>query len=106
MFFSKSNDDVIDKIALDEERKDLLRRIQYTLDKIRPYIQADGGDVHLIGYEDGIVTVSMVGACNGCMVQDSTLNDGIKAILLDEIPEVQDVRLLETSQYDEFTPYY
>ena len=48
----------------------------------------------------------MTGECNGCMVMDSTLNDGIKAILLDEVPEVHDVRLLETNNYDEFNPYY
>ena len=84
----------------------VLQRIQHTLDKIRPYIQADGGDVFLVGYADGIVTVTMTGACNGCMVMDSTLNDGIKAILLDEVPEVHDVRLLETNNYDEFNPYY
>ena len=40
--------DVIDKIALDSERKELLKRIQHTLDKIRPYIQADGGDCELV----------------------------------------------------------
>lgn len=98
--------DVIDKIALDPERKELLGRIQHTLDKIRPYIQADGGDVELVGYDNGVVIVTMTGACQGCGIIDTTLNDGIKAILMDEVPEVTDVKLLETKAYNQFTPYY
>ncbi len=98
--------DTIDKIAVDQEKKELLTRIQHTLDKIRPYIQADGGDCELVGYDNGVVIVSMQGACQGCGIIDSTLNDGIKAILMDEIPEVKDVQLLETDDYSSFTPYY
>ena len=81
------------------ERKDLMDRIQHTLNKIRPYIQADGGDVELIDYKDGIVTVSMMGACAGCMAIDATLTDGIQAILIDEVPEVKKVQMLEANPY-------
>lgn len=83
-----------------EKRNDILRRIQKTLNKIRPYILADGGDVQLVDYEDGIVTVTMLGACAGCMAIDTTLNDGIQALLLDEVPEVKSVRMLQTSPFD------
>jgi Fe-S cluster biogenesis protein NfuA len=81
------------------ERQDLMDRIQHTLNKIRPYIQADGGDVQLIDYKDGIVTVSMLGACAGCMAIDATLTDGIQAILIDEVPEVHKVQMLEANPY-------
>ena len=81
------------------ERQDLMDRIQHTLDKIRPYIQADGGDVQLVDYKDGIVTVSMLGACAGCMAIDATLTDGIQAILIDEVPEVTKVEMLEANPY-------
>jgi len=81
------------------ERQDLLDRIQHTLNKIRPYIQADGGDVQLIDYRSGIVTVSMLGACAGCMSLDVTLTDGIQAILIDEVPEVKSVQMLQTTQF-------
>lgn len=80
-------------------RADVLRRIERTLNKIRPYIQADGGDVQLIDYLDGIVFVSMLGACAGCMAIDTTLNDGIQAILIDEVPEVKEVRMVPTTPY-------
>ena len=48
----------------------------------------------------------MTGACQGCGIIDITLNDGIKAILMDEVPEVKDVKMLEPDPYTEFTPYY
>ena len=72
---------------------DVLERIEKTINKIRPYIQQDGGDVELVDFEDGIVTVRMLGACAGCMALDATLTDGIQAILLDEVPEVKEVKL-------------
>ena len=70
---------------------DVLTRIEKTINKIRPYIQHDGGDVELVDYKDGVVTVRMLGACAGCMSLDATLTDGIEAILLDEVPEVKKV---------------
>lgn len=64
-----------------------------TIEKIRPYIQRDGGDVQFVSYDDGIVTVQMLGACAECLAIDQTLKDGIEAILIDEVPGVTEVRL-------------
>ena len=61
------------------------------LDRIRPFIQRDGGDLRFVKYEDGTVYVKLYGACIGCAALDSTLNDGVEAILKEEIPEVQKV---------------
>lgn len=72
---------------------DVIERIEFTLNKIRPYIQRDGGDVQFVSFEDGVVTVTMLGACAGCMSLDATLTDGIEAILMDEVPEVNRVQL-------------
>lgn len=74
---------------------DLLERIEKTINKIRPYIQADGGDVQLVDYKDGVVTVRMLGACAGCIAIDTTLTQGVQAILMDEIPEVKEVKMEE-----------
>ena len=68
-------------------------QIKYTLDKIRPFLQRDGGDVEFHSFEDGIVYVTMKGACEGCMMIDDTLGSGIKIILQEEVPVVLDVRL-------------
>ncbi|MEE3486654.1 MAG: NifU family protein [Bulleidia sp.] len=76
---------------------DVVERIQQTINRIRPYIQQDGGDVQLVDFVDGVVTVRMIGACAGCIAISSTLEDGVKAILMDEVPEVTEVRLDETT---------
>ena len=62
------------------------------LNKIRPYLNSEGGDLQYIGFEDGIVYVRMLGACVDCAGLDSTLKDGIEALLVENIPEVIEVR--------------
>lgn len=65
------------------------------LNKIRPYIQHDGGDIELLGIdEQNVVYVSFKGACSGCMLAASEFSEGIKLILLDEVPGVRDVVLI------------
>ena len=67
--------------------------IKATLDKIRPFINRDGGDVEFVDFIDGIVYVNMKGACQDCMMIDTTLSDGIAIILQEEVPGVIDVKL-------------
>ncbi|MBP3399280.1 MAG: NifU family protein [Erysipelotrichaceae bacterium] len=69
------------------------------LEKIRPYIQRDGGDVEFESLEDGIVTVRMLGACADCLSINDTLKDGIEALILDEVPGITEVRLSSTSLF-------
>jgi Fe-S cluster biogenesis protein NfuA len=64
------------------------KQVKEILHKVRPYLQRDGGDIKYIKYEDGIVYVEMMGACVGCSALDSTLKDGIEAILLEEVPGI------------------
>jgi Fe-S cluster biogenesis protein NfuA len=66
-------------------------RIEKALAKIRPALQADGGDVELVGVEDGVVKVMLKGACAGCPVATMTLKQGIERVLKEEIPEVKEV---------------
>ena len=67
-------------------------RVEAVLAKIRPAIQADGGDVALVGIsEDTVVTVRLTGACVGCPMSELTLKGGIERILKHEIPEVASV---------------
>lgn len=69
------------------------------LEKIRPYIQRDGGDVEFVSLMDGIVTVRMLGACADCMSINDTLKDGIEALVLDEVPGISEVRLESTMMF-------
>jgi Fe-S cluster biogenesis protein NfuA len=67
-------------------------RVQTVLDKIRPSLQADGGDVELVKVsEDNVVTVRLTGACVGCPMSQLTLKGGIERILKQQIPEVVSV---------------
>jgi Fe-S cluster biogenesis protein NfuA len=67
-------------------------KVQAALDKVRPSLQADGGDVKLVEItDDGIVKVQLQGACKGCPMSQITLRDGIEKFLKKEIPEIQAV---------------
>jgi len=67
---------------------DVLRE---TLDYIRPAVQADGGDLVLLGTDGGTVNIQMVGACGGCPLSMMTLKAGIERILKDRVPGVEEV---------------
>ncbi|MDO4701720.1 NifU family protein [Erysipelotrichaceae bacterium OH741_COT-311] len=70
------------------------------LEKIRPYIQRDGGDVEFVSVdEEGVVTVRLLGACVDCHAIDDTLQGGIESILLDEVPGVTRVVLADMDMY-------
>ena len=62
--------------------------LQETLEYIRPAIQMDGGDLVLLGVDDGTVNLQMVGACGGCPMSMMTLKAGIERILMDRVPGV------------------
>jgi Fe-S cluster biogenesis protein NfuA len=63
------------------------------LEKVRPSLQADGGDVELINItDDGIVEVRLKGACGSCPMATLTLKAGIERVLKEHIPEVKEVR--------------
>lgn len=61
------------------------------INRIRPYLNSDGGDVEFVRFDNGIVYVRLVGACAGCAMQDATLKDGLEALLLEEVPGVIEV---------------
>lgn len=68
-----------------------LDKLNEALDYIRPAVQADGGDLVLLGAEDGQVSLQMVGACGGCPLSMMTLKAGIERILKDRVPGVKEV---------------
>lgn len=67
-------------------------QVQGVLSKIRPSLQADGGDVELVDVIDGVVKVRLQGACQGCPMSQITLKNGIERLLKQEIPEVKEVQ--------------
>ena len=66
--------------------------VEQALNKVRPMLQADGGDVELVEVtEDGVVKVRLTGACKGCPMSTMTLKMGIERYLKKEVPEVKAV---------------
>ena len=67
-------------------------RVQDALDKIRPALQRDGGDVELVDVDDqGVVKVRLKGACGGCPMSQMTLKMGIEKVIKQFVPEVKTV---------------
>lgn len=66
-------------------------KIQEIIDKLRPFLINDGGNIEFIKYENNIVYIKMMGACANCHMLDLTLRDGIAAAIMNEIPDVEDV---------------
>ncbi|MFZ5516032.1 MAG: NifU family protein [Candidatus Zhuqueibacterota bacterium] len=69
----------------------MLEQVKKTLEKVRPSLQADGGDVELVSVQDGVVKVRLTGACGGCPFSQMTLKMGIERIIKEDIPEVKEV---------------
>ena len=65
-----------------------IEQINLVIDKIKPYLNSEGGDIEFVKFENGIVYVKLLGACVGCGFIDATLRDGIEAILVEEVPGV------------------
>ena len=63
-------------------------KVKTIINKVRPYLQRDGGDCEYVTTNDGIVYIRMLGACVGCSSIDLTVKDGIEAILLEEVEGV------------------
>ena len=61
------------------------------IDKMRPFLVSDGGNIEFVKYEDNIVYVRLSGACKDCALIDITLKDGIEEMIVNEIPEVKEV---------------
>ena len=88
-----------DKTTIEETDEDTtaeysqvdLAVLESTLEYIRPALQADGGDLVLLGVEGGTVNLQMVGACGGCPLSTMTLKAGIERILTERVPGVEEV---------------
>lgn len=74
-----------------ESENDIENKIRILIDKIRPFLINDGGNIEFIKYEKNIVYVKLLGACSECNMMDITLKDGIEQLIINEIPEITEV---------------
>ena len=66
-------------------------KIENALDKIRPALRADGGDVELVDVKDGVATVRLTGACGSCPMSTMTLKMGVERVIREEVPEIKEL---------------
>jgi Fe-S cluster biogenesis protein NfuA len=74
-----------------ERREEMREQVEKALEKIRPALQADGGDVELIDVAESIVKVRLKGACGGCPMSQLTLTRGVEQTIKRAVPEVKRV---------------
>ena len=67
------------------------KKIKEIIDKLRPFLINDGGNIEFVKYEDGFVYIQMMGACANCQMLDITLKDGIEAAIMNEVTSVKGV---------------
>ena len=77
-----------DSTSLSDVERQITKLLE---DEIRPALAMDGGDINYIGFDEGIVTVQMVGACGTCPSATATLKLGVERLLMEEIPQVRGV---------------
>ena len=66
-------------------------KVEKAIEKIRPFLQQDGGDIELVDVTDGVVKVKLKGACGCCPMAQMTLKNGVERALKEEIPEIVSV---------------
>ena len=72
--------------------KNIRERVVKALDRVRPYLQSDGGDIELLEITDDLsVKVSLTGACHGCPFSMQTLKAGVEQAIMKEVPEIKSV---------------
>ncbi|EKN63153.1 hypothetical protein BAZO_17911 [Schinkia azotoformans LMG 9581] len=69
----------------------MIQQVEEVLNKLRPFLQRDGGDCELVDVEDGIVKLRLMGACGSCPSSTITLKAGIERALVEEVPGIVEV---------------
>lgn len=80
---------------------DLITRIESALDNIRPYLQADGGNVKVLSVEDGILKLELLGNCGSCPMSTMTLKAGVEEAVKRAVPEISAVQAVNITHPDD-----
>jgi len=76
-------------------REELTQKVNNVIDQIRPYLQADGGNIAFVSLtDDNVVNVELQGACAGCPMSMMTLKGGVEAAMRKAIPEIKSVEAI------------
>lgn len=72
-------------------QEELIDKIIKIIDELRPYLNMDGGEIEFVKYEDNYLYIRLTGACESCMMQDYTINDGIYSYFKAQIPDLEGI---------------
>ncbi|UBM60158.1 NifU family protein [Marinilongibacter aquaticus] len=72
----------------------LIERVEAALDNVRPYLEADGGNVNVVDITDGVVKLELIGACGSCPMSSMTFKAGLEESILKAVPEITRVEAL------------
>jgi len=72
----------------------LNQKVEAALNNIRPYLEADGGDVRIVSIEDGVVQIELLGACGSCPMSTMTMKAGVEEAIIKAVPEIQSVEAI------------
>ena len=78
---------------LNPENLELYNRVELALDRVRPMLQADGGDIELVDLEASSVTLKLIGACSHCASSTFTMREGVERVLREDVPELIEINL-------------
>lgn len=70
-------------------------KVLEVIDEMRPFLMNDGGNIEFVKIEDDIVYVKLQGACAGCPMREMTLRDGVEAMIMENVPQVKAVKLID-----------
>ena len=78
---------------LSPENLAMWSRVELALNRVRPILHSDGGDIELLDVDGTVITVKLVGACSHCSSSTVTMQQGVELVLREEIPEITEIRL-------------
>ena len=80
---------------------EILQRVEKALDSIRPYLEADGGNVRVVGLNEGVLKLELLGACGSCPMSTMTLKAGVEEAIKKAVPEIDKVEAVNITTSDD-----
>ena len=78
-----------------EEEKEVIQKIEAAIEQLRPFLEADGGDIQLLRVKNNVAQVKLLGACKGCSMSAMTLKAGVEESVKKAVPQITAVEAVE-----------
>jgi Fe-S cluster biogenesis protein NfuA len=81
--------------------QEVIDKVEEALDKIRPYLEADGGNVEIIGLENDVLSLKLLGNCGNCPMSTMTMKAGVEEAIIKAVPQIREVRAVNLTSLDD-----